>query len=172
MRGIVRHCENGYGFITSGEHRRLFFLFKSIITPNEVNVCYALKDEEVEFEMGTSRNSRPAAVNVQILSKREPLEIYSYREQGTVWQCNPESAVITRPFAENGIMKRDWCYGFETRSKAGNLKFVEGQCFEYSVRPPPPGLRMFECYDAIELIPVEPEPTLEDSWLDGETAQQ
>jgi hypothetical protein len=133
---------------------RVFVGFHNV-PADEVGRKYLLAGEEIEFELvpNAARGRIQSAENVRILTPREPVDIHTYREAGTITQVGP--------YGDYGFVKREFhcasAFAFlhYKQQMPGSPRLAVGQVYEYGVAPPAPGKNTWKAVGALWLADSE-----------------
>lgn len=152
MTGYVSEVKFGYVFISC----RLgsIFCHASAMPVDEAGRRYLMLGEKISFDLD-KHNGRTVAVNVELLNPREPVDLDSYCEEGTVHNVRNrgEYCFILRPFG--GVAMLHWQNVRSCKSKCQyGVKFEYGQMWRYAIEPPLDGdeQRAWRAVDAIEVL--------------------
>ena len=119
----------------------------NIVPADEVGRCYLCPGEEVEYDAVDNDAKLLHAVNIRILSPREPVDIHTYREIGVIVQMGPHG--------DYGFLEREFhsgnprVYLHHKNQKPGSPRMSKGQVHEYSVEPPIEGKTTWSAKDAL-----------------------
>lgn len=85
MQGVIKRLvhDRCYGFVTSPEHHNLFFHVSALREAGIHTLDAVAEGQRVEYEPGTTRDGRPAALTVRPLNDRTTVRGTVYRiEEG------------------------------------------------------------------------------------------
>ncbi len=136
MKGVVTQANVGYAFIASpGED---FFAHVSEVPTDEVGRRYLATGERIEFDAQQTGKAYRCAVNVRILSPREPVDPDSYVEEGTVDKVSRHGdfCFVLRPHGGVAMLHADSVREVESKYDDGRPYFFKGQVWSYRLTPP------------------------------------
>jgi cold shock CspA family protein len=137
MFGIIQPgVTYGYAFALAQTGEKIFVSF-DVVPEDEIGRKWLAEGEEIEFDTVPSTNPKKhkhlSALNLKILSPREPVNLDTYRESGYVFRVMGSGGVafIRRGYVSANVYLHHTC----VRGGKSNA-FQEGEWYEYSLLPP------------------------------------
>jgi len=151
MYGTVKNWDfvKGMGGISFDDGKGIFAHF-SAVEEDDIGRKYLLPGESVYFEMGRhGQHSSPCAVNIRVLSLRDPENLDTYVEEDVIKHLKGTVRVWSAD-----VMRPAGGWVFLHRDHAKGQRMAVGQLWRYHLKPPlAPGLNW--CAVDAELIGME-----------------